>query len=225
MQEESKAGELLSENGELCSVEGCDRAIMYKTRGICQKHYFRWMRNGSFCLKGARNPRDKRPRKERIIEAARGYVTLFKPAHPLADSSGYVREHRVVYFDEINTAPTECAMCSTSIDWATLHIDHIDSNPGNNVASNLRALCRSCNVFRAHTSTSMGKHFFEIDRVVKTAQGWARTPGVKVAGSTIIRRRMNGSSDFDAVYGGKKTHTSKDARKDKKRYDEIRGVI
>lgn len=207
----------------ICKVKDCKKEAMYKGEKLCQMHYFRKMRNGHFKLKGFREHGEPRQRKKRIIDD-RGYTTVYADGHPLADSKGTVREHRLVYFNQINSSPDSCEMCQSAITWESLHIDHIDNNPENNAPENLRALCRGCNVFRAHNPKSMGKHFLTIGDKTLTAAAWARQPGVKVAGHTIIRRKQNGASDFDAVFGERKTHHSTNTKKLETKYDELRGI-
>ncbi len=199
-----------------CCVEGCDRMAMYSEARLCQKHYFRKMRNGHFELK---------KRKLRSVEKTRGYVMLVLPDHPLADNRGNVREHRVVYHDKVCSNPTACEMCQAPITWANLHIDHKDEVTGNNEPDNLRALCRACNVFRAHTSISMGTTFIEIDGLKLVTSAWARMPGVKVCGGTIRYRKKKGWSDYDAVYAERRTHnTCPPAKQRITKYDSLRGI-
>ncbi len=199
-----------------CCVPDCDRDAMYAEAKLCQKHYFRRMRNGHFEL---RKPQ------LRTVEKERGYVTLHLPLHPLADKRGYVREHRVVYFDKVNSNPTACEMCEAPITWRTLHIDHKDEVTGNNEPSNLRAVCRACNVFRAHTSSSMGKIFLEVDGLRLTATAWARMPNVQVSCAAIMYRKRKGWSDYDAVYGQRRTHGNCAPSKPKPtKYDHLRGI-
>lgn len=137
-----------------CKVEGCARKAQYREQQVCQKHYFRFMRHGHYGFKGSREPSAPRPRKDQYSDN-RGYIMVFADGHPLADKRGLVREHRLVYHNQVDANPTECKLCQAPINWKTLHIDHEDNNPSNNAPGNLRALCRACNVYRAHTRVAI----------------------------------------------------------------------
>ena len=113
-----------------CKIDGCDRESMYTGKMLCQKHYFRIMRNGI--------PETVRKRNYRSRNAA-GYQFVYEPNHPLAHSNGNVYEHRFVYYNQKNSNPTICEMCSKEINWGNLHIDHIDCDVTNNKVENLRA--------------------------------------------------------------------------------------
>lgn len=206
-----------------CVIENCRRTVRYKDRGICQMHYFRFMRNGSYDLKTERRPSPKRPRKDRYVDP-KGYVVVWAEGHPLANKRGLVRENRRVYHDEVDSSPTSCLLCSEPINWKTLHIDHIDNNTGNNDKHNLRALCRSCNVFRGHTAESMGKHILEVDGVRMDAMAWARCAGVELSGHTILCRFKGGMSAKDAIFSPRKTHQNTRTKKPKTKYDDVRGL-
>lgn len=208
-----------------CKIEGCDKAVRYSGQGVCQMHYFRHMRNGHYGLTLNRKRGPSRPRMEGGYSDNRGYVTVHADGHALADRRGIVREHRLVYFNQINSNPCECELCGKPITWKTLHIDHIDNSTNNNHASNLRALCRPCNVFRGHNKETMSKYFLEVNGVKMDAMAWARMPGVLVAGQTISRRKKNGASDYDAIYGPRRTHHGTTTKHPKTTYDALRGIV
>lgn len=208
-----------------CKIENCNKDVMYKVKGICQMHYFRFMRNGNYKLKSKEDklPTKDRPKKYRVSNPD-GYQKINEPLHPLVDSSGYVYEHRYVYYEEVDHNPKSCEMCGIAVDWYRCHIDHIDTDVTNNDKYNLRCLCRACNTFRGHTSISMGKIIITIDGKSLTSAGWARQDGVKVSGATIMRRVRAGYSDYEAVYMKRKTHHSTKTKVAKTKYDEIRGI-
>ncbi len=210
-----------------CKVDGCDRDTDYDEQQVCQKHYFRFMRNGYYDLKRDREQiiHGKRPKKYRYQNPA-GYELIDEPQHILSGKNGYVYEHRFVYYNDVDSNPSECSLCGDSITWQSLHIDHIDEDVSNNNKENLRALCRPCNVFRGHDSESMGKYTIEIDGKIMSPFAWARKPGVVVTGSTILRRKKSGMSDYDSVYAPRITHnnTKSVTGKSKKKYDDIRGI-
>lgn len=211
-------------NSFICKVDGCDRDAMYKSQQVCQKHYFRFMRNGHYKLKGFREEGEPRPHKYRYIEKKRGYSSVYEPGHALSNAAGMVKEHRFIYFEQIDNNPTKCALCECPINWEILHIDHIDNNPRNNSPTNLRALCRPCNVYRGHSALSSGKHVFEIQGIRLTSAVWARVPGVPVSHATITRRRKQGLCDYDAVLNDSLTHPNTPDRSVEKKYDRMRGI-
>ena len=200
----------------MCKVEGCARESMYKAQDVCQKHYFRFMRKGSYDL-------EVKSRKRRISNPA-GYQKIYEPTHPLANSDGYVYEHRMVYFEEVSKTVASCDMCGSDITWGNCHIDHKDNDVENNNADNLRAVCRPCNVFRAHTPKSMGKMFLTANGKTLTPTAWARMPGVNVSSQTIRRRKQLGMSDHDSIFSDRVTHKSTRTKKHLCRTDEIRGI-
>lgn len=188
-----------------CRVDGCDRGAMYKAAQLCQMHYFRVMRNGTT---------EKLPttRQYRII-TPNGYVRVFEPAHALADKGGYVFEHRYVIWADIGEACRDCELCGKHEGWSTCHVDHIDNDRMNNDRSNLRILCRGCNTRRGFTPESHANRsdvgLVEFEGKRATCSQWAEDPRVSVSGPTIFRRKRMGMSDYDALFGEKKTHNGK----------------
>jgi hypothetical protein len=197
----------------LCKVDNCDTDARYKEAQLCQKHYFRQRRNGTF---------NNKPTKDRYL-SSNGYYTVKRLGHPLSDSLGRVREHRYVYFEKNSKNPTLCEICEKDICWDTLHIDHTDNDKQNNSPENLRALCRSCNVNRDRPLTSGCKHVFTIDGLSMSAHAWARRGDVKVSGHHIIKRKKDfGCSDFDCVYKDRITHKTTQTKAGPGIYDEMR---
>ena len=196
----------------LCKVDGCGQKAMYYGQCVCQKHYFRFMRTGSYEL--VKKANNTMPREWN------GYIRIYVPEHPLADKNGYVAEHRMVVYDVIGESISECEMCGKSVDWSSVHIDHIDGNKKNNTKENLRPLCRVCNTFREYPEQhSISGHYkVTYEGVTKTPQEWARDPRVFVGGHVIRNRLKRGMSVDDALFSEKKTHNRirKDALKSMK---------
>ena len=199
-----------------CKILDCDRNADYEKQQVCQKHYFRFIRNGTYSL-------SVKPAKYRTSNPA-GYQKLLEPDHPLADIHGRVYEHRFVYFNAPDHHVSSCSLCDKPISWDDCHIDHIDNNVKNNDILNLRATCAPCNVFRGHSATSMGKNFYTVGNITLTAHGWARRDDVQVSSTCIADRRRRGMSDSDAIYAPRKTSYNTITKKQKVIYDEVRGI-
>lgn len=199
-----------------CKIDGCDRECMYQAQQVCQKHYFRFMRYGTYDL-------TMKPRKKKRDHSA-GYVCIFMPEHPLANSRGDVYEHRVVLYEKYGEKIPPCEICGALTTWSSrnTHVDHINEIKNDNRVDNLRILCNSCNVRRANKPENYinkpHTHTFTVGDLSLTATQWARVDGVKVSGSTIVNRRKRGFCDYDCIYMEKKTHngnkkSSKNPRK------------
>jgi hypothetical protein len=131
------------------------------------------------------------------------------PDHPLSDSTGYVWEHRKIVHDRIGDVVPPCELCDKPLSWETAHIDHIDEVKSNNDPKNLRPLCCGCNTWRGTRIAQHlheGHHAITFDGETKTPNEWARDPRVNVSNATIVRRKKLGASDFEALFGRKKTH-------------------
>lgn len=200
-----------------CRVDSCERDTRYKEKQLCQKHYFRLMRNGT--------TEKKQLKAIERRENAKGYQLIHAPDHPLAHSNGYVYEHRKNYYEKVGDALHGCEMCGKAISWSSCHIDHIDSDVRNNKLSNLRAVCRGCNVFRGHSMVSMGKEFFTAKGLTMSAFAWARRPEVKVSGATIKNRRLKGLNDYQCIFGEKQTHINAEPKNSGGRCDGIRAKV
>lgn len=193
----------------LCKIEGCGREAQYKEQGVCQKHYFRFRRNGSY------DTLPRSPRAQRVEMPGKGYQRVFDPGHVLADGGGYVAEHRKIVYSRFGDTLPPCELCGAALDWKTCHIDHIDEDVRNNTPENLRPLCRPCNTFRKYPEqhTLAGRTALTFEGVTKTPHEWSRDPRVKVASTTIRLRKAAGMSDEDALFAPKVTHRSKAAAK------------
>jgi hypothetical protein len=84
------------------------------------------------------------------IKQSEGYFRSWAPGHALcAGTSKRVYEHRKVYHDAHGDGPFACHVCGASLTWETMHVDHLDDDPGNNELANLAPACPTCNTWRA----------------------------------------------------------------------------
>lgn len=194
-----------------CKIDGCVKEVRYREQGVCQKHYFRFMRNGYYELK--RNVekiiRPKTGRKERY-QNAKGYQMIPDEDHPLAMKNGCVYEHRYIIYEIYGDELPGCELCGKHVTWGNYssHIDHIDENVKNNERSNLRVLCNTCNTRRTKVASINKKNAVVLtykDRTL-TAAEWAREPDVTVNCSTIIYRLKKGMSAKDSLFSPQITH-------------------
>ena len=198
-----------------CRVDGCERETRYKAAQLCQKHYFRLWRNGSFDL--------KRSRVYRVTMPGKGYQRLYEPNHPLAAKDGVVSEHRMIVFAKYGWELPGCELCGKAVDWTTVHIDHKDRDVKNNAPDNLRPLCRVCNTFRDYPKqhTFAGRYAITWDGETKTPEEWARDPRINLLGSTIRHRKHRGMPDYDCLFAPKITHNGSVEHKNRRHeYDE-----
>ncbi|QIA76155.1 HNH endonuclease signature motif containing protein [Rodentibacter caecimuris] len=186
-----------------CKIDGCDREARYKADCVCQKHYFRFMRNGTYDLL-------PKPTRQYRRSNMKGYQLLFEPRHPLAMSDGYVYEHRLVVYSIYGDKLPHCQFCGSQLTWHNCHVDHIDNDIANNKPSNLRPICRGCNVMRSHSLipkyTHKGHSTITFNGVTMTANEWARQDRVTVAGNTILNRIKAGWSIESALFSPSMTH-------------------
>lgn len=187
-----------------CKIDGCSADALYKKEQVCQKHYFRFMRYGTYGL-------TMKPRKLRRVHSA-GYICLFIKDHPLSNSNGEVYEHRKVVFDRYGYNLPNCEMCGKATSWDpyTTHIDHINKIKSDNAQSNLRVLCNACNSQRDYNVLDKeGVVGITINGTTKTAWEWAKEPLANHGGSSIRRRYLSGMPPWESVFGENKTHPKK----------------
>lgn len=175
-----------------CSVEGCQNQILNKKHQLCQKHYFRLWRNGTTDLKA-------KGMQYRYTHTS-GYQLIYEPDHPLAQSNGYVYEHRFVLFNERGHDIDQCEECGKPWGWDDTynsHVDHIDTDKSNNKPSNLRPLCNSCNVKRCTKPKHQhkGRSGITYNGKTMTAEEWSREPDIAVSGR-VIRNRIKSGWDI-----------------------------
>lgn len=189
-----------------CSINGCDKPIMYKSRQICQMHYFRHMRNGTYETILAR---------KKVLSHSSGYVVLYLPDHPLSRADGYVYEHRVVAYEMFGEKIPPCGFCGKPSSWEPYftHIDHIDCDKANNNPSNLRVLCNACNVGRNKSTAHERNGIIGIEwnGEIKTANGWAKDKRSAIRSGAAIKRRLEcGWSVENAIFTPSRTNKGKE---------------
>lgn len=122
-----------------CSIDGCQRPLRSRAAAVCNIHYHRLWRTG----------RAEQPPPKREIEHSGGYILERMPDHPVATAgSRYVYQHRRIYYDAHGIGPFCCHVCSETVGWDTMHVDHLDDDPTNNELSNLAPACPTCNQCR-----------------------------------------------------------------------------
>ncbi|MBK5203913.1 MAG: HNH endonuclease [Polaromonas sp.] len=181
---------IASKPHKACSVDGCNAQATRSKDTICEAHYMRLRRHGSF--DALTNVIDGP-----VVQVGGGYLLDYLPSHPLrVGSSPRVYQHRAVFYDAFGDGPFECHCCGKSVTWSDLHIDHLNDVVTDNRLSNLAPACPVCNQKR-------GRHkMVEATRkagVILTAHGlsmcrseWARHLGLTPA--AISARIKNGWS-------------------------------
>lgn len=186
----------------MCKIDNCDRISIYKKDDLCQMHYFRFMRNGTYDIVRKRLYRTSNPK---------GYQLLYEPTHVLSQKGGYVYEHRYILFNHSGFDLKQCCKCGKDWSWDDIygsHVDHIDDDVTNNNLNNLRTLCNACNTHRGKKPfhTRVDSTAVDYKGEVKTPTEWARESFVSVCGSTIRRRIRAGWSVKDSLTKPSKTY-------------------
>lgn len=185
----------------ICKLDGCCKPMQYKSLGVCQMHYFRRMRTGSY---------DKKPRTiKQILHTPNGYAKIYAPhLNGVISTENYCYEHRAVVFQRYGHDLPDCDICGSQVDWRTCHIDHINCDRLDNRPEKLRPVCRPCNTRRGRKPEHEYRHAaaITIGDKTQTPTEWAREPDVCVSPLCIRDRKRRGYSDYDAVYAPKITH-------------------
>ena len=175
---------------EICIIEGCERDATRKSSGMCEKHYYRVRRNGKAELTATK-------RKERWVNSA-GYIKVLDINHPLADSTGYIYEHRKVVYQ--SNPVMKCFHCGKKEAWSTCHIDHLDDSTDNNDISNLVVSCARCNKARGKSKlekTLIEKYAISYKDKLLTVIGWGRELGIS---HNAMQYRLDNWTDKDRIF-------------------------
>jgi hypothetical protein len=128
-----------------CVVEGCEWRA-HSAIGYCGKHYTRWKKYG--------DPLAYASYRYRYTNG--GYIYLYRPAHPMADKTGRVAEHRLVLSEKTGPGAHPCHWCGLTVSWDkkwpgdrdALVPDHLNGDRADNRPENLVPSCQPCNVSR-----------------------------------------------------------------------------
>ncbi len=119
-----------------CRNPQCSNPATRIGSGYCETCYGRLRRTGNL---------NQRVPNYRYVTGA-GYIKLYKPQHPLADSFGNVFEHRYVVYENHSGDTLSCFWCGQYLlSWDTIIIDHLNEDKQDNRAANLVISCNNCN--------------------------------------------------------------------------------
>lgn len=133
-----------------CSTINCLGKATRKKSGLCEACYYQVRRTGSTKRKDIKGPA------YRYVQS-HGYIKLYKPNHPLSDSSGYVFEHRAVLYDHLGEGIHSCFWCDAKLNWEEIVVDHLDDQKDTNTIGNLVPSCNNCNRVRGSMISFMYK--------------------------------------------------------------------
>jgi hypothetical protein len=194
-----------------CKVDDCERDAVYKEKCVCQKHYFRMMRYGTYETTRVGKAKDR-------IVTPNGYIKIYRPNHEMSDKRGYAFEHRYNLFEKFNGSELECEKCGAYWNWRPYkdHVDHKDNNKENNDTSNLRPLCNACNTRRTKRvfHKESGRMSVTYKGETKTPEEWSRDDKCTVSGHTISRRIRKGQTAYEAIFSPSRTIK-------KRKFDEL----
>ena len=129
-----------------CTVAGCQKRARPSKEQVCEMHYYRKRRTGTY---------DDAPLLQSRLNSD-GYVMVRRPDHPLAAMAGsnrvWVYEQRIVLYDAIGPGAHACHRCGIPVRWDRsypVHPDalvaaHINGRITDNRAANLTPVCSNC---------------------------------------------------------------------------------
>lgn len=107
-----------------------------------------------------------------------GYVLLRKPDHPLANSAGWVAEHRIVAFEVYGSGPQTCHWCGCGpLPWQRVTVDHLNERKADNGPENLVPSCNPCNRARGSFISFMARlQPARLEQLFQTLRAMNRPP-------------------------------------------------
>ena len=126
-----------------CKIPGCETIVRSRWGTLCNKHYFRGRRTGSFEERAKAGPGLN----------SRGYLVSQQKSHPASSKSGHLYEHRKVFYETRGPDGHSCFWCDIPLVWKgksfdKLCIDHLNGDKANNSPDNLVPSCHRCNIAR-----------------------------------------------------------------------------
>lgn len=122
----------------VCQVQKCTAPATRVGHGLCEKHYGRIRRLGTF---------EVQPRV--MLQVVGGYIQIKDADHPLAQvSNGWVFQHRAVAYEKYGPGPHPCHWCGAVHEWPDLVVDHLNEQKADNRPENLVVACNPCNRMR-----------------------------------------------------------------------------
>ncbi|WP_440863193.1 HNH endonuclease [Symbiopectobacterium purcellii] len=197
----------LSHAHSICEVENCGVPVRSRNSRYCEKHYMRVRRHGS--------TEKQSTRKEGKLEHSGGYLLVYAPNHPLACGTSRVYEHRLVYYDKHGAGPFRCHWCCKSVNWDTLHIDHLDNCKTNNELTNLVASCPVCNQKRGRakmrqTMRKKSHRRYNVHGKTMCLNEWADYLGIS---PNSIEYRLNAGWDINKAFSPRIGNSGPPSRK------------
>lgn len=145
------------EKAGVCHVHKCKDPATRVGEKLCEKHYYRKRRTGTTDTRALIG----------WYKDGHGYIHKWEPEHPLSKKSGYVSEHRRVVYNQTGAGSKDCYWCGKSMEWGSLHIDHIDENKENNGIENLAISCAQCNTARSAMLRLIRRSRVEVRDILK----------------------------------------------------------
>lgn len=156
-----------------CRVAGCEKLANRVGPGLCEMHYARARRNGT--------TDSQYERMAEFNKQSGGYLYVKAKGHALSGLRTRAYAHRVAFYDANGEGPFACHWCKAEVNWATMHVDHLDDDKGNNLPSNLVAACPVCNMQRGHHKVMQShrdKTGIEFAGEKLTIAEWAKKIGI-----------------------------------------------